>query len=43
MGVCFLYVGTGYIFDGESGMYREKDWADPICAYGLTKLRGESR
>ncbi|MEM1890661.1 MAG: dTDP-4-dehydrorhamnose reductase [Pyrobaculum sp.] len=37
----FIYVSTDYVFDGESGQYREGDPPNPINYYGYTKLRGE--
>jgi len=41
---CFLvYVSTDYVFNGESGMYRENDEPSPINYYGLTKLKGEEK
>lgn len=36
-----LYVSTDYVFDGEKGMYTEKDETNPINYYGYTKLKGE--
>jgi dTDP-4-dehydrorhamnose reductase len=36
-----LYVSTDYVFDGEKGMYTEKDVTNPINYYGYTKLKGE--
>jgi dTDP-4-dehydrorhamnose reductase len=40
-GIFLLYVSTDYVFDGEKGLYREKDPPCPINHYGLAKLRGE--
>lgn len=40
-GAYFLYVSTDYVFDGDRGMYNERDPTNPINFYGLTKLRGE--
>ena len=36
-----IYVSTDYVFDGEKGMYNEKDIPYPINYYGLTKLLAE--
>ncbi len=36
-----VYVSTDYVFDGEKGLYTEKDLPNPINYYGLTKLIGE--
>lgn len=36
-----VYISTDYVFDGEKGMYSEKDEPAPINYYGLTKLKGE--
>ncbi len=36
-----LYVSTDYVFDGEKGMYSEKDVTNPINYYGYTKQKGE--
>ena len=40
-GAYFLYISTDYVFDGNRGMYNERDSANPVNFYGLTKLRGE--
>lgn len=40
-GAYFLYISTDYVFDGQRGMYNERDAANPINFYGLTKFRGE--
>jgi dTDP-4-dehydrorhamnose reductase len=37
----FLFVSTDFIFDGESGMYKEEDEAKPVNYYGRTKLEAE--
>ena len=39
--VFLIYVSTDYVFDGEKGMYEEKDKPVPVNYYGLTKLKGE--
>ncbi len=36
-----VYISTDYVFDGETGMYKENDSAAPINYYGLTKLKAE--
>lgn len=36
-----VYVSTDYVFDGERGMYTERDTPCPVNYYGLTKLVGE--
>ena len=37
-----IYLSTDYVFDGtKKGPYRESDDANPINAYGRTKLAGE--
>ncbi|HEX6585987.1 MAG TPA: dTDP-4-dehydrorhamnose reductase [Solirubrobacterales bacterium] len=36
-----VYVSTDYVFDGTDGPYGESDDANPINAYGRTKLAGE--
>jgi dTDP-4-dehydrorhamnose reductase len=38
-----IYVSTDYVFDGKRGSYNEKDEAQPINAYGQSKLLGERR
>jgi dTDP-4-dehydrorhamnose reductase len=40
-GAFLVYVSTDYVFNGEKGMYSEKDPTDPINHYGITKLKGE--
>jgi len=37
----FLYVSTDFVFDGDKGMYDEKDTPNPINYYGKTKLEAE--
>ena len=41
IGAHLTYVSTDYVFDGEKGLYSEKDRANPINYYGYTKLKGE--
>lgn len=36
-----VYFSSDYIFDGESGPYRETDSANPPCEYGRQKLLAE--
>ncbi|MDG6928023.1 MAG: dTDP-4-dehydrorhamnose reductase [Nitrososphaerota archaeon] len=36
-----VYISTDYVFDGESGNYREDDEPKPVNVYGTTKLMGE--
>jgi dTDP-4-dehydrorhamnose reductase len=40
-GAFLVYISTDYVFDGQRGMYKEKDRANPISHYGYTKLLGE--
>ncbi len=37
----FIYVSTDYIFDGNKGMKKENDSANPLGFYGKSKLAGE--
>ncbi len=37
-----IQVSTDYVFDGESGPYRESDRPEPINYYGRTKLAAEN-
>jgi dTDP-4-dehydrorhamnose reductase len=36
-----IYVSTDYVFDGQTGSYREGDKPNPINQYGRSKLLGE--
>jgi dTDP-4-dehydrorhamnose reductase len=36
-----IYISTDYVFNGETGRYRETDTPDPINYYGFTKLKAE--
>ncbi len=36
-----IYLSTDYVFDGNSGMYKETDITNPIGHYGKSKLDGE--
>jgi dTDP-4-dehydrorhamnose reductase len=38
----FIYISTDFVFDGESGYYREEDHLNPISWYGFTKVQAES-
>lgn len=40
-GSFFIHISTDFIFDGRRGPYREKDQANPLNFYGLTKLKSE--
>lgn len=37
----FIFLSTDFIFDGEKGMYKEDEKANPINYYGKTKLEAE--
>jgi len=37
----FVYVSTDYVFDGKTGMKKEKDSPNPLGFYGKSKLAGE--
>jgi len=37
----FIQISTDYVFDGQKGLYKEKDLPNPINYYGLTKLLGD--
>jgi dTDP-4-dehydrorhamnose reductase len=41
VGAKIIYFSSDYIFDGESGPYRENDLPNPICVYGLHKVFAE--
>jgi dTDP-4-dehydrorhamnose reductase len=36
-----VYISTDYVFNGETGRYKETDNTDPINYYGYTKFRAE--
>ncbi|QEC53829.1 dTDP-4-dehydrorhamnose reductase [Anseongella ginsenosidimutans] len=38
----FIHLSTDFIFNGESGPYREEDHPDPLSYYGNTKLESET-
>jgi len=37
----FVFISTDFVFDGESGMYKEDDIPRPVNYYGKTKLEAE--
>jgi dTDP-4-dehydrorhamnose reductase len=37
----FIFLSTDFIFDGESGPYKENDLPNPVNFYGKTKLEAE--
>lgn len=37
----FIFISTDFIFDGEAGMYKEDDPANPVNYYGKTKAEAE--
>ncbi|MFI5133868.1 MAG: SDR family oxidoreductase [Chitinophagales bacterium] len=37
----FIFISTDFIFDGETGMYKEDDLPNPVNFYGRTKLEAE--
>jgi len=37
----FIFLSTDFVFDGERGMYSEKDEPRPVNYYGKTKLEAE--
>lgn len=41
IGAKFVQISTDYIFDGETGNYKEGDKPNPINEYGKSKLIGE--
>jgi dTDP-4-dehydrorhamnose reductase len=41
IGAKLIYISTDYVFDGEKGLYTEKDKPNPINFYGVSKLEGE--
>lgn len=40
--VSFIFFSTDLVFDGETGNYVEEDQANPLSAYGRTKLEAEN-
>ena len=36
-----VYISTDYVFDGQTGRYKEEDKPNPVNAYGQSKLLGE--
>lgn len=41
-GAYFLFLSTDFVFDGETGMYKEDDQPNPVNFYGRTKLEAEA-
>ncbi len=41
LGAYVVYISTDYVFDGETGCYREESKPNPINHYGRSKLVGE--
>ena len=37
----FIFLSTDFVFDGETGMYKEDDQTNPVNYYGRTKLEAE--
>jgi len=37
----FIFLSTDFIFDGEKGLYNERDTPNPVNYYGRTKLEAE--
>lgn len=37
----FVFISTDFVFDGETGMYREEDPTAPVNYYGKTKAEAE--
>ena len=37
----FIFISTDFVFDGETGMYREDDDTRPVNYYGRTKMEAE--
>lgn len=37
----FIFVSTDFVFDGDSGMYKEEDQRRPVNYYGRTKMDAE--
>ena len=37
----FIFVSTDFVFDGETGGYKEEDAANPVNFYGKTKFEAE--
>ena len=36
-----VHISSSYVFDGEKGMYSERDYPHPVNYYGLTKMLSE--
>lgn len=40
-GCHFIYLSTGFVFEGKKESYSEEDAPNPVNYYGLTKMEGE--
>jgi dTDP-4-dehydrorhamnose reductase len=38
----FIYISTDFVFDGETGNYKEDDELKPVSYYGFTKMQAEA-
>lgn len=38
----FIYISTDFVFDGETGHYKEEDDLKPLSYYGFTKMQAEA-
>ena len=38
----FIYISTDFVFDGETGNYKEEDDLRPVSYYGFTKMQAEA-
>ena len=37
----FIFISTDFVFDGQTGMYKEEDERQPVNYYGRTKMEAE--
>lgn len=37
----FIFFSSDFVFNGETGMYTEEDYPDPLSYYGYTKMKAE--